>query len=149
MILVVKNMGSAKELFRTFAAAVKRVQQDKTDSEWKSADACLTDFDCVLLEYACGTGEMRNHQALHAHTDSNKSHPVESMMLFGKVTGQDNRQSTTIVNDMTNGRLIQPYERLVWELKCGYDVLHSRFSVTYHLSDHSRGISNWSYVHGP
>jgi hypothetical protein len=149
MILVVKNMGSAKELFRSFAAAVKRVQQDKTDSEWKSADACLTDFDCVLLEYACGTGEMRNHQALHAHTDSNKSHPVESMMLFGKVTGQDNRQSTTIVNDMTNGRLIQPYERLVWELKCGYDVLHSRFSVTYHLSDHSRGISNWSYVHGP
>lgn len=147
MILVQKNMGTAKELFNSFAAAVMRVEKNK--KRWMSADLLLTDFECVLLEYACSTGEMRNHQALHAHTDRNRSHPVESMMLFGKVPEEDDRQSTTIVQAMTNGMLIQPYERLVWELRCGYDVLHSRFSATYHLSDHSRGISNWSYVHGP
>jgi hypothetical protein len=147
MILVHKNMGTANELFGSFANAVRRVQKDPM--AWMSADACLTDFECVLLEYACGTGEMRNHQALHAHTDTNRSHPVESMMLFGKVPQDNKQQSTTIVQEMTNGRLIQPYERLVWELKCGYDVLHSRFSVTYHLSDSTRGVRNWSYVHGP
>jgi hypothetical protein len=84
-----------------------------------------------------------------AHTDTNRSHPVESMMIFGKVPQGDTRESTTIVNTMRNGMLIQPFERIVWELRCGRDVLHSRFSVTYHLSDESRGSSNWSYVHGP
>jgi hypothetical protein len=147
MILVQKKMGLASVLFKSFGAAVDRIQGEIQG--WKAVDGCLTDFECVLLEYACGTGEMRNHQTLHAHTDANRSHPVESMMLFGKVPIDDSRQSTTIVKEMTNGKLIQPYERLVWDLRCGYDVLHSRFSVTYHLSDHSRGVSNWSYVHGP
>jgi hypothetical protein len=147
LILVMKNMGSANELFKSFGTAVDRIKNG--GKKWKSEDSLLTDFECVLLEYACGTGEMRNHQALHAHTDRNRSHPVESMMIFGKVAQEDTRQSTTIVKEMTSGRLIQPYERLVWDIKCGYDVLHSRFSVTYHLSDQSRGVSNWSYVHGP
>jgi hypothetical protein len=147
LILVMKNMGSANELFKSFGTAVDRIKNG--GKKWKSEDSLLTDFECVLLEYACGTGEMRNHQALHAHTDRNRSHPVESMMIFGKVAEEDTRQSTTIVKEMTSGRLIQPYERLVWDIKCGYDVLHSRFSVTYHLSDQSRGVSNWSYVHGP
>ena len=147
LILVMKNMGSASELFKSFGTAVDRIKNGK--KKWKSEDSLLTDFECVLLEYACGTGEMHNHQALHAHTDTNRSHPVESMMFFGKVPQDNKQQSTTIVQEMTNGRLIQPYERLVWELKCGYDVLHSRFSVTYHLSDSTRGVRNWSYVHGP
>jgi hypothetical protein len=121
MILVQKNMGSASELFKSFGAAVDRMQGEIQG--WKSVDGCLTDFECVLLEYACGTGEMRNHQTLHAHTDDNRSHSVESMMLFGKVPKEDSRQSTTIVKEMSNGKLIHPYERLVWDLRCGYDVL--------------------------
>jgi hypothetical protein len=147
MILVHKNMGTANELLGSFTTAVRRVQKDPM--AWMSADGCLTDFECVLLEYACVTEEMPNHKALHAHTDRNRSHPVERMMFFGKVSEDNKQQSTTIVQEMTHGRLIQPYERLVWELKCKYDVLHSRFSVTYHLSDHTRGVQNWSYVHVP
>ena len=145
MILLEKEMGTAYELFNTFSKAVLRVKQGNTN--WKLTS--INEFDCILLEYGCGTGEMRNHQPLCAHTDSNTSHPVESMMLFGKVPEGDIRESTTIVNSMRNGMLIQPFERIVWELRCGRDVLHSRFSITYHLSDLSRGDSNWSYVHGP
>jgi hypothetical protein len=100
MILVHKKMGTANELFGSFANAVRRVQKDPM--AWMSADACLTDFECVLLKYACGTGEMRNHQALHAHTDRNRSHPVESMMFFGKVPEDNKQQSTTIVQEMTH-----------------------------------------------
>jgi hypothetical protein len=145
MILLEKSMGTAYELFKTFTEAAIRVKKGKTNWNLQGHN----EFDCVLLEYGCGTGEMRNHQALCAHTDTNTSHPVESMMLFGKVPEGDIRESTTIVNTMRNGMLIQPFERIVWELCCGRDVLHSRFSITYHLSDLSRGDSNWSYVHGP
>ena len=99
LILVMKNMGSANELFKSFGAAVDRIKNGK--KKWKSEDSLLTDFECVLLEYACGTGEMRNHQALHAHTDTNRSHPVESTMLFGKVPQDNKQQSTTIVQEMT------------------------------------------------
>ena len=110
----------------------------------------LSDFDCVLLEYACGTGEMRNHQPLRAHVDGNKSHPVESMMIFGKVSEDETEKNcTSLVAKMKDGMLIQPYERLVWKLRCGRDVLHCCFSNTYHLADVSHGQSNWSYVHGP
>jgi hypothetical protein len=100
MILFHKKMGTANELFGSFANAVRRVQKDPM--AWMSADACLTDFECVLLKYACETGEKRNHQALHAHTDRNRSHPVESMMFFGKVPEDNKQQSTTIVQEMTH-----------------------------------------------
>jgi hypothetical protein len=149
IILVGKNLGTPNDLFKSFAAAVVRVIEGNSYWILEVQNGILSDFECVLLEYACGTGEMRNHQALCAHTDTNRSHPVESMMIFGKVPQGDTRESTTIVNTMRNGMLIQPFERIVWELRCGRDVLHSRFSVTYHLSDESRGSSNWSYVHGP
>jgi hypothetical protein len=149
LILVKKKLGKPYQLFQSFAEAVMRVKGGNTNWIVEDHHGVLDEFDCVLLEYACGTGEMRNHQSLFAHKDTNKSHPVESMMIFGKVAEGDNRKSTTIVNSMSNGMLIQPYERIVWDLRCGRDVLHCRFSVTYHLSDNSRGSSNWSYVHGP
>jgi hypothetical protein len=149
LILVEKKLGKPYDLFRSFAEAVMRVKEGNTNWIVEDHHGVLNELDCVLLEYACGTGEMRNHQALFAHTDTNTSHPVESMMFFGKVPEGEERESTTIVNTMKNGLLIQPFERIVWELQCGRDVLHSRFSVTYHLSDHSRGSFNWSYVHGP
>ena len=95
---------------------------------------------------------MRNHQSLRAHTDANKSHPVESLMLFGKMSEnseENKRGCSSLVESMKDGMLLQPYERLVWKLRCGRDVLHCRFSNTYHLADGSRGEHNWSYVHGP
>lgn len=71
----------------------------------------LSDFDCVLLEYVCGTSKMRNHQPLHAHTDGNKSHPVESMIIFGKVAEDEpEKNCTSLVSKMKDGMLIQPYE---------------------------------------
>ena len=140
--------GHCNNLFASFADVVLRGEFEN----WKVTDPTLSNFDCVLLEYACGTGEMRNHQPLRAHTDSNKSHPVESLMLFGKLpetVATKRCHCTSLVESMKDGMLIQPYERLVWQLRCGHDVLHCRFSNTYHLADVSRGALNWSYVHGP
>lgn len=148
LVLVEKNMEDPIKLFASFGEAVMR---SKNNDDWKNVDAGLSEFERVLLEYACGTGDMRNHQALFAHKDKNKSHPLESMMVFGKVPeeGNSNMSCRSVVKNMTNAMLIQPYERIVWDLRCGLDVLHSRFTNTYHVSDPSRGLSNWSYVHGP
>ena len=53
--------------------------------EWLTVDPTLSHFDCVLLEWCCSTGEMRNHQALTAHVDGNKSHSIETMSAFGRL----------------------------------------------------------------
>ena len=51
---------------------------------WQEFDNSLNILDIVLLEWASGTGEMRNHQAVACHVDANTSHFMESMTLFGK-----------------------------------------------------------------
>ena len=66
---------------------------------WIEADPGLSPFEMVLLEYACGTGEMRNHQALAAHKDSNKSHFMESMTLFGRIGKCSKKKSDTKLAD--------------------------------------------------
>jgi hypothetical protein len=147
LIVVECGLGDATKLFSSFAEACGRHIGDS--QQWKKRDVALSEFDCLLLEYACGTGEMRNHQPLSAHKDSNKSHPVESMTVFGKVAVDDVQTSGTLVQNMKNALLIQPFEGLVWEMRCGRDVLHSCFMNTWHLPDLSRGSWNWSSVHGP
>ena len=63
--------GHCNNLFASFADVVLRGEFEN----WKVTDPTLSNFDCVLLEYACSTGEMRNHQPLRAHTDGNKVTP--------------------------------------------------------------------------
>ena len=150
LLLVQYNIDEVTTLFTSFAHAVTKCNPE----EWKNVDSNLNDMECVLLEYACNTGEMRNHQPLFAHTDGNPSHPVESLMIFGKIKhipkelwSFSNHHS--IVENMNPGLLIQPFERIVWKLRCGLDVLHCHFKNTFHVADLTRGDSNWSYVHGP
>ena len=45
-----------------------------------------TPLESKLLSWACSTGEMRNHESVKTHFDGNKSHPVETMSLFGRVS---------------------------------------------------------------
>ena len=42
-------------------------------------------FEAVLLAWSCSSGEMRNHIAVHGHTDGNTSHPVETLSLFVRI----------------------------------------------------------------
>jgi hypothetical protein len=144
LVLVHKNLEPSSEIFKTFAEAVMRVKNNNGNwPRWR------TKFECVLLEYACGTGEMKNYQQLYSHTDGNHSHVVESMMAFGRVPTNETGDPTDIVDAMKPALLIQPYEKIVWKLRCGRDVLHCKFKKTYHVPDKTRDHSNYSYVHGP
>ena len=44
-----------------------------------------TKFESALLVWSCSTGESRNHRALTAHVDANKSNEIETLVLFGRV----------------------------------------------------------------
>jgi hypothetical protein len=119
-------------------------------SEWKSCDASLGLFDMCLLEYAAGTGEMRNHQALSAHKDGNKSHFLETMTLFGRCRIPPNFSSyCKMAFEMKDGQLALLYDGVVLRFRCGVDVLHMNLDQTFHVPDPSRNSDNWSRVHGP
>jgi hypothetical protein len=144
LVLVHKELELSSEIFSTFAGVVMRVKNN--NSSWPS---WRTKFECVLLGYACGTGEMKNYQQIFNHKDGNKSNLVESMMVFGRVPTNETGDPTAIVNAMKPALLIQPYEKIVWKLRCGCDVLHCKFKNTYHVPDKTRDHSNYSYVHEP
>jgi hypothetical protein len=144
LLLVEKRMGPPEELFGSFAKAVGNVQNN--NKLWENA---RNDYERILLEYACGTGEFRNHFNLRCHTDTNKSHPTESMMVFGKVADNTSDTAHEIISNMKDAQLFLPHEGIVLNLRCGRDVLHCRFAKTYHAPDAMRGIYNHSWVHGP
>jgi hypothetical protein len=144
LLLVEKGMGTPEELFGSFAKAVGKVQND--DKLWENA---RSDYKRILLEYACGTGEFRNHFNLGCHADTNKSHPTESMMVFGKVFCNTGDTAYDTISNMKDAKLFLPHEGIVLKLRCGRDVLHCRFAKTYHAPDAMRGINNHSWVHGP
>jgi hypothetical protein len=148
MVLVQYDVNDATNLFKTFVAAYKGIR-DIATCDWKDSDPTLTDLDCILLQYACRVGEMRNHIALAAHKDGNRCHAVKTMMLFGKIPGNAKGGVTKLAESLESGRLYLPFEMMALELRCGIDVLHCSFVNTYHVPDAMRGMNNFSFVHGP
>ena len=106
-------------------------------------------LESKLLSWACTTGEMRNHQAVKSHYDGNKSHPVETMSLFGRLPVNMTTLTKEYVKNMEDGYLLLPVEGITLRLKCGYDLIHCSLKGTLHLADNSRNTCNWSRVHGP
>ena len=106
-------------------------------------------FESKLLAWACSTGEMRNHQAVNAHYDGNKSHPIESYTLFGRLSVNQRNMSIRVLHDLEEGYLVLPLEGVTLKIKCGYDIMHCSLKDTLHLADNSRNSCNWSKVHGP
>jgi hypothetical protein len=104
-----------------------------------------------MFEWATSTGEMRNHEACHAHTDGNKSHFLETTWLAGKVDSNSNnaRNSTTVVDEMTNGKLSLPFQGVAFDIRCGTDFMHLALANTIHTPDETHDCCNWSRVHGP
>ena len=135
--------------WRTFLEAVDRASKKNIQKQWRSDGKICSDWELILLEYACATGEMRNHQALACHKDGNKSHMLESMMLFGKVAAEDETNASTQLQQMKPGFLAFPHLGLYVEMRCGIDVLHSHLKHTYHAADETRNTYNMSFVHGP
>ena len=125
------------------------VPVSELEMTWKKVDASLTLFDMVLLNWSCCTGEMRNHMAIAAHEDGNKSHYMETEMVFPKIPCNDMRTSSSIVRESKPGLLAFPFQGFAIELRCGKDVAHMQLKNTMHLPDNTRDMSNWSWVHGP
>ena len=107
-----------------------------------------TKLEARLLSWSCMTGEMRNHMALCAHVDGNKSHPVETMTLLGRMSSNEKHDdsSTALLKD---GYVIFPLDGVTLKLKCGQDIVHCCLKKTMHLADNTRNTCNWSRVHGP
>lgn len=105
-------------------------------------------FHSFLLAWGVSTGAMHNHEALCAHKDSNKSHPVETMTIYPRIPDSKDVLRDRSYN-IVPGYLTFPLYGFNLELKCGSEALHCSLRDTVHLPDHSRSISNWSKVHGP
>ena len=108
-----------------------------------------SELQAKLLSWACTTGEMRNHQAVNAHYDGNKSHPVETYSLFGRLSVNLRNMSVHLLDDLEDGYLILPLDCITLKLECGYDIMHCSLKDTLHLADSTRNSCNWSKVHGP
>ena len=106
-------------------------------------------LEAKLLSWACSTGEMRNHEAVKAHFDGNKSHPVETMTVYGRLAVNRREFKVSEVTTMEKGYLLLPLEGITIQMKCGYDILHCSLKNTLHLADNSRNTCNWTRVHGP
>ena len=126
-----------------------KYDKDRISMETKFKSIGRSDLEAKLLSWCCSTGEMRNHQAVKAHCDGNKSHPIETMTLFGRMPVNVKSMKANVVQSLGEGYLILPLEGLTIKMKCGLDVIHSSLKSTLHLADNSRNTCNWSRVHGP
>ena len=130
----------------------KDIIWSKSTRSYSHTSKVFSRFDMLLLHQVCTTGEMRNHQALHAHVDGNKSHFMESLALFGRINVEDiyrEEELSNVVNNMTAGYLYLPLCGIVLSLPCCTVSVHCRLKKTVHIPDLSRNIHNWSKVHGP
>ena len=122
----------------------KRIKMEKSFIQTGSSR-----LEAKLLAWACSTGEMRNHQAVHAHYDGNSSHPVETYTLFGRLSVNLRNMSIRILHELEEGYLILPLDGITLKIKCGFDIMHCSLKHTLHLADNTRNSCNWSKVHGP
>ena len=106
-------------------------------------------FESVLLAWSCSSGEMRNHIAVHGHTDGNTSHPVETLSLFARLPMCANVSMETAHTYFKDGYLYFPIDGIVIRYKIGRHIIHCNLKNTLHIPDDSRNDKNWSKVTGP
>jgi hypothetical protein len=148
-VIAQEGLRSVEECVATLQEAIDEMDDKELVKVYKAVDEDLSLWEMVLIKWACRTGEMKNHQALACHVDANKSHFLESMMLFGKIAETDTTSATTLVKKQTKGYLTIVQEGICFEMRPGVDVLHCSLPESPHVPDQSRGSDNWSWVHGP
>jgi hypothetical protein len=135
----------ANDFLLNFRKAIVMALEDRTTF---GKDCSL--WEAILLEWACWTGEMCNHQALAAHKDGNRSHPMETLTLFGRKRVEDpTDDACRIVREYKDGMLALPYQHAVLYLEAAVDVWHVGLKNTIHVPDRTRDTDNWTKVHGP
>ena len=111
--------------WESFNKVLKKMNQKKALLEWRKCDSTLSSFDCLLLEWCCSTGEMRNHEALSVHKDANKSHSVETMMAFGRLDPRNAQFGKSFqVRFFWDAILCALWQMVAMRMKCGRDVWH-------------------------
>ena len=133
----------------SFLSVLKTTKRESY-ARWRMCDSTLSLFECILLEWCCSTGEMRNHEALSVHKDANKSHCVETMMAFGRLDPTKSHFGKSLqVRFFRDAVLCALWQMLALRIKCGRDIWHVSLSNTFHLPDRSRDKHNVTWVHGP
>ena len=92
---------------------------------------------------------MRNHIAVHGHTDGNTSHPVETLSLFARIPDGVPPTLDTVHTYFKDGYLYFPIDGIVVRFNIGKHVIHCNLKNTLHIPDKSRNDKNWSKVTGP
>jgi len=98
-------------------------------------------IEIALVRWMTSTGEMRNHQQLPCHTDSNKSnkeHPLELYSIHNRVDSQQG-----------HGFLYFPLQNFCLRVASDKNVVVCNLSHSPHTPDKSRNTDTWSRVHGP
>ena len=130
------------------AVCAKYVTKIGAQKEWALIEPGISLWEAALLEWAARNGEIRNYQPLCAHYDGNKNHTIESYTVFGKLCPGDHRESTEEVANMVPGIIALPMQGIGLEFRAGRDVGQLHFGHTIHVADPSRGVCNYSIVHG-
>ena len=106
-------------------------------------------FHSIMLAWSCSSGEMRNHIAVHGHTDGNTSHPIETLSLFARIPLLSPITIDTVNIYFKDGYLYFPIDGIVLKYKVGRHVIHCNLRNTLHIPDDTRNNKNWSKVTGP
>ena len=147
-IVIVKSLGLLDDGEDNLKALSNILEDDTaTVEQFKKLGHSL--FESMLLAWSCTTGEMRNHEAIKAHKDGNKSHKIETLTLFGRVWPGEIDSVHNTVKQMKGGALIFPLDGVGVNYRSGRDIIHCNLKNTIHLPDDSRNLFNWSKVHGP
>ena len=134
---------------------LNRIFENKKISTFVKAlkqSGCTSILRSCLLEWACTTGEMRNHQALCAHVDGNKSHPVETLNIFQRLSTTvdvEHKNGTKFNDEIVPGYLIFPIDGICIKMIPGQQIVNCSLKNTIHLPDNSRNKDNWTKVYGP
>ena len=144
--VIAYKLGMMDILTNPFEGFNKLFVEKKRNIEYFSREHSF--FHAVLLSWAATTGEMRNHQAIAAHKDGNKSHAIETYSIFGRMK-QSVDHNSNIAQLIKPAYLATPIHRKVYKIVCGNHVVNCSLKQTYHVPDDGRNIFNWSKVHGP
>ena len=95
------------------------------------------------MAWSCSSGEMRNHVAVHGHTDVNTSHPFETLTLFVRLPSSAKPNIETVKTYFKDGYLYLPIHGIVVRYNIGKQIIHCNFKNTFHIPDKSRNDKNW------
>ena len=141
------NVNGCEDIFKTINGIIKEYEESLSISAFIKLDH--SPFEAILLDWACSSGEMRNHTAVHAHSDGNVHHPIESLTLFARmpISSQPTRENIKLF--FHAGYLYFPINGIIIKYRVGRHAIHCNLKDTLHLPDHSRDDKNWSKVNGP